>query len=151
MAMFLFIALPLVSVVSQSLHVPHEKVLNVIENCDPFGCTSQTQIDHTATEALYEAEPLGKWAGLGIYFDRGHLAVNEVSEMWRGSSDLGEFFSSLKNLPFYRAMGFTLTFTFLVTPFVILFGFLIALAVNSLHQRLKGLMIFFSLLPMIVN
>ena len=48
-------------------------------------------------------------------------------------------------------MGFTLTFTFVVTPLVILVGFLIALAVNSLHQRLKGLMIFFSLLPMIVT
>ena len=56
-----------------------------------------------------------------------------------------------RSLPFYRAMGFTLTFTFIVTPFVILFGFLIALAVNSLHQRLKGVMIFFSLLPMIVT
>ena len=151
MAMFLFIALPLVSVVSQSFHVPHDKVLITVENCDPFGCTSQTQIDHTLTQVLYEADPLGQWAGFGIYFDRGHLAIKEVGEMWRGSSDLGDFFSTLKNLPFYRAMGFTLTFTFLVTPFVILFGFLIALAVNSLHQRLKGLMIFFSLLPMIVT
>lgn len=151
MAMFLFIALPLVSVVSQSFHVPHDKVLITVENCDPFGCTSQTQIDHTLTQELYEAEPLGQWAGLGIYFDRGHLAIKEVGETWRGSSDLGDFFSTLKNLPFYRAMGFTLTFTFVVTPLVILVGFLIALAVNSLHQRLKGLMIFFSLLPMIVT
>jgi ABC-type sugar transport system permease subunit len=64
---------------------------------------------------------------------------------------LGDFFSTLNNFPFYRAMGFTLTFTFVVTPLVIIFGFIIALAVNSLHQRLKGLMIFFSLLPMIVT
>ena len=36
-------------------------------------------------------------------------------------------FSNLKNLPFYRAMGFTLAFTFVVTPLVILFGFVVAL------------------------
>ena len=48
-------------------------------------------------------------------------------------------------------MGFTLTFTAVVTPLVILFGFIIALAVNSLHRHLKGLMVFFSLLPMIVT
>jgi ABC-type sugar transport system permease subunit len=48
-------------------------------------------------------------------------------------------------------MGFTLTYTGVVTPLVILFGFIIALAVNSLHRHLKGLMVFFSLLPMIVT
>tara|TARA_X000001036_G_scaffold160226_1_gene151993 strand:- start:1582 stop:2220 length:639 start_codon:yes stop_codon:yes gene_type:complete len=34
---------------------------------------------------------------------------------------------------------------------MLIFGFIIALAVNSLHHRLKGLTIFFSLLPMIVS
>ena len=48
-------------------------------------------------------------------------------------------------------MAFTLTFTFTVTPLMLVFGFIIALAVNSLHQSLKGLTIFFSLLPMIVS
>ena len=48
-------------------------------------------------------------------------------------------------------MGFTLTFTFVVTPLVIVFGFVIALGVNSINQRLKGVMVFFSLLPMIVT
>ncbi len=48
-------------------------------------------------------------------------------------------------------MGFTLTYVLAVTPFVILLGLIIALAVNSLHRHLKGLMVFFSLLPMIVT
>nr|MCS5689460.1 sugar ABC transporter permease [Acidimicrobiales bacterium] len=42
-------------------------------------------------------------------------------------------------------------FTFTVTPLLIAFGLVIALAVNSLHRHLKGLVIFFSLLPMIVT
>ena len=47
-------------------------------------------------------------------------------------------------------MAFTLVFTFSVTPLLIMLGLMIALAVNSLHHRVKGLVIFFSLLPMIV-
>ncbi|MCP4978975.1 MAG: sugar ABC transporter permease, partial [Gammaproteobacteria bacterium] len=58
---------------------------------------------------------------------------------------------ALGNLPFYRAMAFTLTYTFTVTPLLIIVGFMIALGVNSLHRQLKGLVIFFSLLPMIIT
>ena len=46
---------------------------------------------------------------------------------------------------------FTLVFTFIVTPFVILLGLLIALTVNALNARLKGLVIFFSLLPFVIT
>ena len=55
------------------------------------------------------------------------------------------------NLPFYKALAFTITYTFVVTPFVIILGFLIALGVNSLASWVKGPTIFFSLLPMIVT
>ena len=37
--MVLFITLPIVSVVVQSLFVQHEAVLITVENCDPFGCS----------------------------------------------------------------------------------------------------------------
>ena len=151
LAMLLFIALPLTSIISQSLHTPHDKVLIVGETCDPFGCKTATSVDHEATAMLKKEKPLGKWVGLQIYFDRGHLALKEVGELWEEKSSIGDFFSNLKNLPFYRAMGFTLTFTFVVTPLVIVFGFIIALGVNSINQRLKGVMVFFSLLPMIVT
>lgn len=151
LAMLLFIALPLTSIVSQSLHTPHDKVLLTIETCDPFGCKSSTSVDHEATQKLKEEKPLGKLVGLKIYFDRGHLAINEVAGFWKNKTSMSDFFSSLKNLPFYRAMGFTLAFTFVVTPLVILFGFIIALAVNAVNRHLKGVLVFFSLLPFIVT
>ena len=151
LAMFLFIALPLTSIVSQSLHTPHEAVLIEVESCDPFGCKTDITIDHEASQQIKEDKPQGKWVGFQIYTDRNHLAFKEVGELWENKTNFINFISSLKNLPFYRAMGFTLTFTAVVTPLVILFGFIIALAVNSLHRHLKGLMVFFSLLPMIVT
>ncbi|AFO88518.1 carbohydrate ABC transporter permease [Phaeobacter inhibens] len=151
LAMLLFIALPIVSVLFQSVHTPHDAVLVTVENCGPFGCKEETTIDQEATRALRDAEPLGKFVGLQIYFDRGHLAVAEVAEAWRSTDSIGAFLGEISDLPFYRAMGFTLTYTFTVTPLLIVLGLMIALAVNSLNRHLKGLVIFFSLLPMIVT
>ena len=135
----------------QSVFIPHESVLVTSESCTPFGCTKETAIDHEATRALKTKEPLGRFVGLEIYFDRGHLALEQIKVIWSEKQNLNQFFLSLSNLPFYRAMFFTLTFTFTVTPIMIVFGLLIALAVNRLNKYLKGILIFFSLLPMIVT
>lgn len=150
-AMLLFIAFPIVSVILQSLHSDHEQVLVTVKNCGPFGCTETTAVDTAAVQALREAEPLGKWAGLTTYLDRGHLAVNEVATAWNSSTGLGNFLGQLLNLPFYKALGFTLAYTFIVTPLTLIFGFAIAVAVNSVTRAIRGPLIFFTLLPMIVT
>ncbi|AHM05832.1 binding protein-protein-dependent transport system inner membrane component [Roseibacterium elongatum DSM 19469] len=150
-AMFLFIALPIVSVVIQSLHVEHEQVLEVVETCGPFGCNEETRVDSEATRALREAEPLGRFNGLGTYVSRAHLATDELAAAWAESDSLAEFGSQVMNLPFYKALAFTLAYTFIVTPLVLVLGLAIALGVNGLPQRLRGVTIFFSLLPMIVT
>lgn len=150
--MLLFIAFPIISVVVQSIYAPHPAVLVEVENCTPLvGCTTETKIDQEATRQLREAEPLGRFVGLDVFLDRGHLATGEVSDAWNTSESWDEFADKLGNLPFYRAMAFTLTFTFLVTPLVIILGLMIALAVNSLHARLKGIVVFFSLLPFVIT
>ena len=79
-AMILFIALPIVSVMIQSLFVQHEQVLVISKSCGPFGCQETTSIDTEATAALRESQPLGRFNGLGTYFDRSHLATAEVAE-----------------------------------------------------------------------
>ena len=150
--MLLFIALPIVSVVLQSIHAPHPAVLVEVETCTPLvGCTTETSIDQDATADLRAAKPLGRFVGLEIFKDRGHLALSEVKEIWGNTSSFGEFFSRLTNLPFYRAMYFTLTFTFIVTPLVVIVGFLVAFNVNALYQKLRGLVVFLSLLPFVIN
>lgn len=151
-AMLLFIAMPIVSVLIQSVFAPHEAVLREVENCVPLvGCTTETAMDHEATQALRDAEPLGRFVGLDIFLDRGHLAIAEMRTAWNSSDTLLDFWKRVFNLPLYRALSFTITFTFVVTPLLIILGMMVALAVNSLHRHLKGLMIFFSLLPMIVT
>ena len=150
-AMLAFIFAPIVSVVIQSLFVQHEQVVVVTENCGPFGCTQETTIDQEATRAVREAEPMGRFAGLDVYFDRGHLAVDEVALAWSTSDGVGAFVDRLMNLPFYRALIFTLAYTAVVTPLTIVLGLAIALSVNGLPKLLKGPTIFVSLLPMIVT
>ena len=151
LAMFFFITLPIISVVNQSLHTPHENILITVENCDPFGCKKVTSIDHAATKDLKNEKPLGRFVGLDIYLDRGHLAFEQVKDHWHKSKDVVSFFTLISDLPFYKAIFFTLSFTFTVTPIMLVLGLLIALGVNSINKQLKGLIIFFSLLPMIVT
>jgi multiple sugar transport system permease protein len=55
------------------------------------------------------------------------------------------------NLPLYKALAFTLTYTFVVAPLVLMLGLIVALGVNGLPRMLRGPTIFASLLPMIVT
>ncbi|ALM54334.1 carbohydrate ABC transporter permease [Halomonas huangheensis] len=151
LAMFLFIVLPTGSIVVQSFYTEHDKVLSLAEDCGPFGCEQTTHIDVEATENLIEEAPLGKFNGLGTYLDRGHLAVDELGTIFESTESIGETVSRIYNLPFYKALAFTIAYTFLATPLAMIVGFLVAMAVNNIPKKLKGPVIFLSLLPYIVT
>lgn len=150
-AMILFIALPIVSVFIQSLHIEHEQVLIVSENCGPFGCTEVTSIDTAAAKKLNEEQPLGRFNGFDTYTNRAHLATSEISQAWNNSDSLSGFINEALDLPLYRALFFTIAYTAIVTPFVIVLGLAVAVGVNNLPKFVKGPTIFVSLLPMIVT
>lgn len=150
-AMILFIALPIGSVAIQSLFVEHEQVMVETENCGPFGCEVEMSVDQEAMRALREEAPLGRFNGLGTYTNRNHLATQEISAAWKEAGTWSDFVSEVFNLPFYKALIFTLTYTFVVPPVVIILGFAVALGVNALPRVIRGPTIFASLLPMIVT
>jgi len=52
---------------------------------------------------------------------------------------------------FFGALKFTMIYTFVTLPFVLLIGFLLALAVNGATNKLKGIFITASLLPFIIT
>lgn len=151
LAMLLFIALPIISVAVQSLFVEHEQVLVTVENCGPFGCQTETKVDADATAALKEAEPLGRFNGFGTYLNRAHLAVDEIGAILSENDGFGDVIARIYNLPFYKALFFTLVYTFLVTPLAMIVGFAVALGVNNVPKIYKGPVIFLSLLPYIVT
>ena len=150
-AMLLFIAMPIVSVAIQSVYAPHEQVIIEVENCGPFGCTQSTMVDQSATQALRDAEPLGRFVGAEIYTNRNHLAFADLAEAFSQATGIGDLWSRIMNLPFYRALAFTLTYTAVVTPCALTLGFVIALSVNAIPKMLRGPAIFVSLLPMIIT
>ncbi|MEM9049654.1 MAG: sugar ABC transporter permease [Pseudomonadota bacterium] len=150
-AMIIFIALPIGSVALQSFFVEHDQIMVEVENCTPFACETVLAVDQEATAALRETAPLGKFNGFDTYTNRNHLAFAEIGTAWSESTSLGAFFDKLLNLPFYWALAFTLTYTGVVTPFVIVLGLAVALGVNALPRLVKGPTIFFSLLPMITT
>ena len=151
LAMLLFIGLPIFSSLFQSLHIETQQILIEVETCDPFGCEMEVQVDQDATSKLRDEKPMGKFNGLGTYIDRNHLAISELEEAWSQKTSFKNFISTLLNLPFYKALLFTLTFCFTVTPFVIVLGFCVALSLNVLSKSIKGPLIFGSILPMIVT
>ena len=152
LAMLLFIAAPIVSIVVQSLYVEHDKVIVETETCQPFGgCVKESTVDAAATEAVRLAAPLGKWNGFQTYGDRNHLAFAEIGAIVAGASGLGDMLLRIYDLPFYRALLFTLTYTLVVTPAAMALGLVIALAVNAVPALVKGPVIFFSLVPMLIT
>lgn len=151
LAMILFIAIPILSVAYQSLFVEHQQIMTQVESCGPFGCKSELRVDSAAMSQLREDSPMGRFNGLGTYANPSHLAFSKVGAAWDASDGFGDFLGRVMNLPFYKALIFTLSYTFIVTPLVIILGFCIAVAVNSVAGWLKGPVIFFSLLPMIVT
>ena len=151
LSMILLIAVPIFSVIVQSFFVEHEQVLIEVENCDPFKCVKSLAVDQQAGAKLRQEAPLGRFNGVNTYTNRNHLAFDEVTLAWMESKSLTNFGTKLLNLPFYKALLFTLTYTFIVSPFVLIFGLAIALGVNALPKFVKGPTIFASLLPMIVT
>ena len=151
LAMILFIGLPIISAGVQSLYAKHDQIVKEVKKCDPFGCTVSIIVDQEKTSKLIEEKPLGKFNGFGTYIDRNHLAIDEISKFWNETDSFDEFTDQVFNLPFYKALIFTLTYCLFVTPIVLLLGFLIALSLNAVARRIRGPLIFGTILPMIVT
>jgi ABC-type sugar transport system permease subunit len=152
LAMLLFIATPIVSFTIQSLYIEHDKILVTSETCQPLGgCVKETRVDSDATAQIRREHPLGKFNGFGVYQDHNHLAFADIGKIVSAHTGFFEAASRIYDLPFYRALVFTLTYALTVTPLAMCLGFVIALAVNAVPKFIKGPVIFFSLLPMVVT
>mgnify|MGYP001164185873 CR=1 FL=1 len=151
LAMILFIGLPIISTGVQSFYAQHDQILKEVKKCDPFGCTVSVQIDQEESSKIKEEKPLGKFNGFGTYIDRNHLAFEELKGLWKESNSTSEFVAKATNLPFYKALLFTLTYCIIVTPCVLLLGFIIALSLNAVSRKIRGPLIFGTILPMIVT
>lgn len=142
------IALPLATVFVQSLYVTSPVFESVeVETCTPGFVT---QICSTETRTRPLIDPSGevitrtRFVGLASYAN-----VLDFSETMATLSkgEIGAFLA----IDFWKALRFTLSFTFLTLPIMLAVGLGLALAVNLVSQRLRGQIIFLSLLPFIIT
>jgi multiple sugar transport system permease protein len=146
--MFLFIAMPLVSVFAQSFYVTQPVFERAeVETCTP-GFPNPVCVKEVKTTPVIGED--GKVAteshftGLESY--RNVLELGRVKDaLSRGS------WSELMTIDFWKALRFTLTFTLITLPLVLGVGLVIALAVNNAVRKIRGPVIFISLLPFIIT
>ncbi len=146
--MALFIAGPLLSVAWQSLHVTQPVYIQVeTEVCTP-GFLSQKCTTENQTQPQLGLD--GK-----IITETKFVGFESYQALLKPELFLKHFsqkeWSGLANIDFYKALRFTLTFTLITLPIVLILGLLIALSVNQALQSLRGPIIFISLLPFVIT
>jgi len=146
--MLLFIAFPLVTVLINSFQVTQPVfTTQEVETCTPGFVTQTCTTEVKTIQVLGEdGTPLSQteWVGFGSYANvlGGQRFVDAIT-----SFDLG----AILRIDFWKALRFTLTFTLITLPFVLGVGLAIAVVVNNATKRVKGPVIFISLLPFIIT
>jgi len=146
--MLLFIALPLVSVLWQSFNVTQPVYQQVeVETCTPGLLGSVCEIEKKTRPILdQDGKIITETTFVGF---QSYLNVIEPERL--SSAISNGSWREFTNIRFWSALRFTLVFTLLTLPLVLGTGLAIALAVNSTAQRIKGPVIFISLLPFIIT
>ena len=146
--MVIFIAAPLIGVLWQSFHLTQPIFETVeVESCTP-GFVQQICTTEHKTRPVLDAngEVVTETMFVGL---QSYRNVLEPDRLWAAIGN-GRWLDIL-NIDFWKALRFTLTFTLLTLPFVILLGLGIALAVNNAVRSIRGPVIFVSLLPFIIT
>ncbi len=146
--MLLFIAAPLASVFVQSFQSTQPVLERVeVETCTP-GFPTQTCTTEVKTRPLLDAsgkiQTTTEWVGLESYAN-----VLQLDRVGQALADGAP--GRILTIDFWKALRFTLTLTLVTLPLVIGLGLALALAVNNATKRLRGQIIFVSLLPFIIT
>lgn len=146
--MFIFIALPLLAVLWQSFHVTQPVYQSVeVEVCTPGFLTQSCSTELRSTPMMNESgQPILETTYVG---GENYRNVLEPERLWAAISS-GNW-SEILNIDFWKALRFTLMFTLITWPLVILVGLSLALVVNNATKRIRGPVIFISLLPFIIT
>lgn len=146
--MLLFIAAPLGSVFVQSFYHTQPVYETVTEEVCTPGFLTQTCTTQEKSRAIVDdnGKPLMQthYVGLQSYRD-----ILDMDKVWASISS-GNW-SDILNIDFWKALRFTLTFTLLTLPLVIITGLALAVAVNNVTKLIRGPVIFITLLPFIIT
>ena len=157
--MMLLLAAPLVITFYLSVrNCAMEMEIVKVEESTPFG-VKETVTQRAKLDARGKAVQTCNFVGLDYY--RKVLGLDDATPRQDGPPpDVASGSTGGKGIPvasekadneFLGALRFTLFYTFITLPFVLVIGFLLALGVNSATPKLKGAFITASLLPFIIT
>ena len=146
--MLVFIAAPLIGVLWQSFHLTQPIFETVeVESCTPT-FTGQVCTTELKTRPVLDANgrTVTETTYVGLQSYRNVLEPDRLRDAIANDRWL-----DILNIDFWAALRFTLTFTLITLPLILLFGLGIALAVNNAVRSIRGPVIFVSLLPFIIT
>jgi multiple sugar transport system permease protein len=147
--MLVFIALPLASVFWQSFFVTRTLFQEVtVESCQPGFLTQTCTTEVRSQPVLRDGKPVTERVFVGW---ENYRIVMQPDALVAAFSPGGNGWADVRQIDFWRALRFTLTFTLVTLPLVIGLGLAIALALNAALASIRGPIIFISLLPYIVT
>lgn len=131
--------------------VPDMEVVKV-QQSGPFG-TTESVTQRVKLDNKGKPITLCRFVGLDYYRSVLGISPDAVSSVAMDvpTGDAVSSAASNRSTEFFGALRFTLLYTLVTTPFVLLIGFLVALGVNSSTQRLRGAFITASLMPFIIT
>jgi len=165
--MILLIAVPLIGVMYLSVHNSYIKteMVEVTSTVPTFAGMKQTKVEKVPQPVLDEdgnavkvSEFVGMQNFVSVADPAGLVAAFTEDRTVRDDGTattlverLRGIYGDLIDIDFWGALEFTLLYAFITTPLILGLGFLVALAVNSVAQWLRGPLIFTSLLPFIIT
>jgi multiple sugar transport system permease protein len=152
--MLALMALPLVVTFYLSVRncVPDMEIVKV-QQSGPFG-TTESITQQVKVDARGKPIQICKFVGLQYF--RSVLGLSSTNDAAAAatppdSADASPTAAAKRPTEFMGALRFTLLYTLVTLPFVLLVGFLVALGVSNASQRLKPWFISASLLPFIIT
>ena len=160
-SMLLLIALPLVGVAYLALHQSHVKteLTEVVTEVPLFGGLKR-EVTSVVPQPVFDEEgkAIRVWEFVGGRNLRNAVQIGGLREIIAGAapvSSIRDFmdhlYKEVSDVDFWSALEFTLLYTFVTTPLVLVFGLALALGVDRVWSSLRGTVIFVSILPMIVT
>jgi multiple sugar transport system permease protein len=167
LAMILLIAVPLVGVMYLSVYNSYIKteIVEITSTVPAFAGMKQTVVEKVPQPVLdADGNPVKISEYVGTQNFESVADPKGLADAFRKDRStgpdgqpttlverLGGTYKDLIDIDFWGALEFTLLYAFITTPLVLILGFFVALAVNSIARWMRGPLIFASLLPFIIT
>ena len=160
-SMLILIALPLVAIVYLALHQSfvQTELKEVKTEVPVFGGLTREVVRVVPQPVLDEnGNAIEIWQYVGgqnlknaVEIDGLGAALSANQSFDSPRAFIAGLYKEISDVDFWSALEFTLLYTFVTTPIILILGFALALAVNRTAKNLRGTVIFVTLLPMIVT